>query len=148
MAGRILLQPLWIPTTLSAEPGAAVCSRKLVSGAKEWFRFAPNRLPAKMACQRPGNDFKGFVSIAWSSSSGRVGKNLSGQQAISIRAGVVGSRPSIDAPFMTRAGQPHVEEDFMAGYTHLFIPGPTNIPEEVRQAMNLPMEDMRAASFP
>ncbi|RWE32424.1 MAG: serine--glyoxylate aminotransferase, partial [Mesorhizobium sp.] len=36
----------------------------------------------------------------------------------------------------------------MAGYTHLFIPGPTNIPEEVRQAMNLPMEDMRAASFP
>lgn len=36
----------------------------------------------------------------------------------------------------------------MAGYTHLFIPGPTNIPERVRQAMNLPMEDMRAASFP
>ncbi|MDX8524011.1 aminotransferase class V-fold PLP-dependent enzyme [Mesorhizobium sp. MSK_1335] len=36
----------------------------------------------------------------------------------------------------------------MAGFTHLFIPGPTNIPEEVRQAMNLPMEDMRAASFP
>ncbi|WP_137933228.1 aminotransferase class V-fold PLP-dependent enzyme [Mesorhizobium comanense] len=36
----------------------------------------------------------------------------------------------------------------MAGFTHLFIPGPTNIPEQVRQAMNLPMEDMRAASFP
>ncbi|ESY57670.1 MULTISPECIES: aminotransferase class V-fold PLP-dependent enzyme [unclassified Mesorhizobium] len=36
----------------------------------------------------------------------------------------------------------------MAGFTHLFIPGPTNIPERVRQAMNLPMEDMRAASFP
>ena len=36
----------------------------------------------------------------------------------------------------------------MAGFTHLFIPGPTNIPEAVRQAMNLPMEDMRAASFP
>lgn len=36
----------------------------------------------------------------------------------------------------------------MAGYTHLFIPGPTNIPEAVRQAMNLPMEDMRAPSFP
>ncbi|ESZ43442.1 MULTISPECIES: aminotransferase class V-fold PLP-dependent enzyme [unclassified Mesorhizobium] len=36
----------------------------------------------------------------------------------------------------------------MAGFTHLFIPGPTNIPEQVRQAMNLPTEDMRAASFP
>lgn len=36
----------------------------------------------------------------------------------------------------------------MAGYSHLFIPGPTNIPEEVRQAMNLPMEDMRSSSFP
>ncbi|MER8654757.1 aminotransferase class V-fold PLP-dependent enzyme [Mesorhizobium sp. M0847] len=36
----------------------------------------------------------------------------------------------------------------MAGFTHLFIPGPTNIPEQVRQAMNLPMEDMRATSFP
>ncbi|MER9425638.1 aminotransferase class V-fold PLP-dependent enzyme [Mesorhizobium sp. M0317] len=36
----------------------------------------------------------------------------------------------------------------MAGFIHLFIPGPTNIPEQVRRAMNLPMEDMRAASFP
>jgi alanine-glyoxylate transaminase/serine-glyoxylate transaminase/serine-pyruvate transaminase len=36
----------------------------------------------------------------------------------------------------------------MAGFTHLFVPGPTNIPEEVRQAMNLPAEDMRAATFP
>ena len=36
----------------------------------------------------------------------------------------------------------------MAGFSHLFIPGPTNIPEEVRQAMNLPMEDMRASTFP
>ena len=33
------------------------------------------------------------------------------------------------------------------GQTHLFIPGPTNIPEDVRQAMNLPMEDMRAPDF-
>ncbi len=31
---------------------------------------------------------------------------------------------------------------------HLFIPGPTNIPEQVRQAMNLRMEDMRAPDFP
>ena len=36
----------------------------------------------------------------------------------------------------------------MAGQSHLFIPGPTNIPDEVRRAMNLPMEDMRAWSFP
>lgn len=36
----------------------------------------------------------------------------------------------------------------MAGYSHLFIPGPTNVPEAVRQAMNLPMEDMRASTFP
>jgi len=35
----------------------------------------------------------------------------------------------------------------MNGYQHLFIPGPTNLPESVRQAMNLPMEDMRAPDF-
>ncbi len=33
------------------------------------------------------------------------------------------------------------------GTTHLFIPGPTNIPEQVRQAMNVPMQDMRAPDF-
>ncbi|MEQ8823886.1 MAG: aminotransferase class V-fold PLP-dependent enzyme [Filomicrobium sp.] len=31
---------------------------------------------------------------------------------------------------------------------HLFIPGPTNIPERVRMAMNLPMQDMRSPEFP
>ena len=31
---------------------------------------------------------------------------------------------------------------------HLFIPGPTNIPEAVRQAMDLRMEDMRSPEFP
>lgn len=31
---------------------------------------------------------------------------------------------------------------------HLFIPGPTNIPEQVRRAMDLRMEDMRAPDFP
>ncbi|GLS18402.1 serine--glyoxylate aminotransferase [Labrys miyagiensis] len=36
----------------------------------------------------------------------------------------------------------------MPGYTHLFTPGPTNIPEVVRQSMNLPMEDMRSPTFP
>ncbi len=34
------------------------------------------------------------------------------------------------------------------GITHLCIPGPTNIPEKVRQAMNVPMQDMRAPDFP
>lgn len=35
----------------------------------------------------------------------------------------------------------------MYGYQHLFVPGPTNVPEPVRQAMNIPMEDMRAPDF-
>jgi alanine-glyoxylate transaminase/serine-glyoxylate transaminase/serine-pyruvate transaminase len=35
----------------------------------------------------------------------------------------------------------------MNGQTHLFIPGPTNVPEEVRRAMSIPMEDMRAPDF-
>jgi alanine-glyoxylate transaminase/serine-glyoxylate transaminase/serine-pyruvate transaminase len=33
------------------------------------------------------------------------------------------------------------------GQTHLFIPGPTNVPEAVRQAMNVPQQDMRAHDF-
>ena len=33
------------------------------------------------------------------------------------------------------------------GFTHLYIPGPTNIPDDVRQAMNVPMQDMRAPDF-
>jgi alanine-glyoxylate transaminase/serine-glyoxylate transaminase/serine-pyruvate transaminase len=35
----------------------------------------------------------------------------------------------------------------MHGFSHLFIPGPTNVPDEVRRAMNIPMEDMRAPDF-
>lgn len=35
----------------------------------------------------------------------------------------------------------------MHGFQHLFIPGPTNIPEPIRQSMNVPMEDMRAPDF-
>ena len=31
---------------------------------------------------------------------------------------------------------------------HLFIPGPTNVPDKVRMSMNLPMEDMRNPEFP
>ena len=33
------------------------------------------------------------------------------------------------------------------GISHLFIPGPTNVPDVVRQAMNVPMQDMRAPDF-
>ncbi len=33
------------------------------------------------------------------------------------------------------------------GKTGLFIPGPTNIPDSVRQALNVPMQDMRAPDF-
>jgi alanine-glyoxylate transaminase/serine-glyoxylate transaminase/serine-pyruvate transaminase len=33
------------------------------------------------------------------------------------------------------------------GINHLFVPGPTNLPEVVRQAMNVPMQDMRAPDF-
>ena len=33
------------------------------------------------------------------------------------------------------------------GMIHLFIPGPTNVPERVRMAMNVPMQDMRAPDF-
>jgi len=33
------------------------------------------------------------------------------------------------------------------GITHLFIPGPTNVPDPVRMAMNVPMQDQRAPDF-
>lgn len=33
------------------------------------------------------------------------------------------------------------------GITHLFVPGPTNIPEPVRRAMNVPMQDHRGPDF-
>jgi alanine-glyoxylate transaminase/serine-glyoxylate transaminase/serine-pyruvate transaminase len=34
------------------------------------------------------------------------------------------------------------------GISHLFIPGPTNVPDAVRRAMNVPMQDHRAPDFP
>lgn len=36
----------------------------------------------------------------------------------------------------------------MPGPTHLFIPGPTYVPEAVRRAVNVPMQDHRAPDFP
>ncbi len=36
----------------------------------------------------------------------------------------------------------------MSGHQHLFIPGPTTIPESIRRSMSLAMEDMRAPDFP
>lgn len=38
--------------------------------------------------------------------------------------------------------------DMKTGVTHLFVPGPTNVPEPVRRAMNVPMQDHRAPDFP
>lgn len=35
-----------------------------------------------------------------------------------------------------------------AGLNHLYVPGPTNVPDTVRRAMNVPMEDHRAPDFP
>jgi alanine-glyoxylate transaminase/serine-glyoxylate transaminase/serine-pyruvate transaminase len=43
---------------------------------------------------------------------------------------------------MQRGGTP------MTVTPHLFIPGPTTIPDKVRMAMNLAMEDMRSPEFP
>ncbi|HEY6423823.1 MAG TPA: aminotransferase class V-fold PLP-dependent enzyme [Pseudonocardiaceae bacterium] len=34
------------------------------------------------------------------------------------------------------------------GPVHLFVPGPTNVPDAVRRAMNVPMQDHRAPDFP
>lgn len=36
----------------------------------------------------------------------------------------------------------------MAGRNHLFIPGPTNVPSTILNAMHVPMEDHRSADFP
>ncbi|MGH8499418.1 MAG: aminotransferase class V-fold PLP-dependent enzyme, partial [Methylococcales bacterium] len=36
----------------------------------------------------------------------------------------------------------------MAGRNHLFVPGPTNIPESVLNAMHVEMEDHRSPNFP
>ncbi len=36
----------------------------------------------------------------------------------------------------------------MVGFNHLYIPGPTNVPDRVRRAIDIPMEDMRAPDFP
>lgn len=36
----------------------------------------------------------------------------------------------------------------MAGRNHLYIPGPTNVPNEVLNAMHVPMEDHRSPIFP
>jgi alanine-glyoxylate transaminase/serine-glyoxylate transaminase/serine-pyruvate transaminase len=36
----------------------------------------------------------------------------------------------------------------MSGPNALFIPGPTNIPEAIRRAMDIPLEDQRAPDFP
>ena len=34
------------------------------------------------------------------------------------------------------------------GRNFLFVPGPTNIPDRILRAMNVPMEDHRSSAFP
>lgn len=41
-----------------------------------------------------------------------------------------------------------IREKIMAGRNHLYIPGPTNVPNEVLNAMHIPMEDHRSPIFP
>ena len=36
----------------------------------------------------------------------------------------------------------------MAGTKSLFVPGPTNVPDSVRKAIDVPMEDHRAPDLP
>jgi len=36
----------------------------------------------------------------------------------------------------------------MAGRNHLFVPGPTNVPDRILRAMHRPMEDHRSSDFP
>lgn len=36
----------------------------------------------------------------------------------------------------------------MPGLQHLYVPGPTNMPERIRQAMDVPLEDHRSPAFP
>jgi alanine-glyoxylate transaminase / serine-glyoxylate transaminase / serine-pyruvate transaminase len=35
----------------------------------------------------------------------------------------------------------------MPGFKGLFVPGPTNMPFEIRQAMDVPLEDHRAPDY-
>jgi alanine-glyoxylate transaminase/serine-glyoxylate transaminase/serine-pyruvate transaminase len=46
------------------------------------------------------------------------------------------------------AGGSTTERAEMSGFHGLFIPGPTNMPFAVRQAMDVPLEDQRAPDFP
>ena len=36
----------------------------------------------------------------------------------------------------------------MAGTKSLFVPGPTNVPDDIRRAIDVPMEDHRAPDLP
>ena len=35
----------------------------------------------------------------------------------------------------------------MSGRNHLFVPGPTNVPDSILNAMHVPMEDHRSSVF-
>jgi aspartate aminotransferase-like enzyme len=44
-------------------------------------------------------------------------------------------------------GRCEAKERLMSGFHGLFIPGPTNMPFGVRQAMDIALEDQRAPDF-
>src|SRR5262245_35854815 len=49
---------------------------------------------------------------------------------------------------MPPISKPQAREKIMPGIRGLFIPGPTNVPEAVRRALAIPMEDQRAPDLP
>jgi alanine-glyoxylate transaminase/serine-glyoxylate transaminase/serine-pyruvate transaminase len=66
--------------------------------------------------------------------------------------GFAAQRPISDA--FTPVPARHVRQErqnqgnFMPGRNHLFVPGPTNVPDSVLNAMHVSMEDHRAPDFP
>ncbi|MGH3925362.1 MAG: pyridoxal-phosphate-dependent aminotransferase family protein, partial [Pseudonocardiaceae bacterium] len=68
-----------------------------------------------------------------------------------LRHGAAGWAAHTGAGNLAQGGNPPSWEggtDVQNGITHLFIPGPTPVPDAVRRAMNVPMQDHRAPDFP
>src|SRR6185437_8604198 len=75
-----------------------------------------------------------------SSASGRKPSRSASDFRSTERAG--GASPSVMTPKEYERG------GTMPGFHGLFIPGPTNLPFDLRQAMDVPLEDHRAPDFP
>ncbi len=63
---------------------------------------------------------------------------------MAVFGGVVRVGPTRHSAFTISNG----EENAHAGIKGLFIPGPTNVPQAVRLAMDIAMEDQRAPDLP